>query len=247
MSAPAAVPAAVRVPVRGESHQHSHRNVSGGWLRPAVFGAMDGLVTNASLVAGLGGSGAAAHTVVLGGVAGLVAGAFSMATGEWVSVASQNESVRAEADVERLELSLHPEAELEELAAAYRARGVDAPTARRVAEQLSADPDEALRVHALEEFGVDPADLPSPWTAATSSFVCFAVGALLPLLPYLLGATSLVPALLVAAVALAVAGAVTARFTGRSLAFSAGRQLALGVLAAAVTFAVGRVIGASVT
>lgn len=230
-----------------DDHGHGHRDVSGGWLRPAVFGAMDGLVTNASLVAGVGGSGASSSTIVLTGVAGLVAGAFSMATGEWVSVTSQNESVRAETENERRELARNPAAELDELAASFQARGVDAPTARAVAEQLSRDPEQALRVHAQQELGVDPEHLPSPWAAALSSFVCFAVGALLPLVTFLLGGAALWPALVISAVALALAGAITARFTGRSAAYSAGRQLALGALAAAVTFAVGSAIGTTVT
>jgi len=227
--------------------EHKHRDVSGGWLRPAVFGAMDGLVTNVSLIAGIGGSGASSHTIVLTGVAGLVAGAFSMATGEYVSVASQNESVRAEVEVERLELARHPAAELAELAASYERRGVDPATARAVAEQLSANAEEALAAHTREELGVDPGSLPSPWTAAASSFTCFSVGALLPLATYLLGVTTLLPALIVAAVALALAGGVTARFTGRSVAFSATRQLGLGALAAAVTYGVGHLIGAQVS
>lgn len=138
--------------------------------------------------------------MAVAGVAGLVAGAFSMATGEWVSVASANEAVRAETEVERLELARHPEAELDELAASFRARGVDDATAQQVAEQLSADPEQALQVHAQQELGIDPGQLPSPWTAAGSSFACFSIGALLPLLPHLLGLSTLLPALAVAAV-----------------------------------------------
>lgn len=226
---------------------HQHRDVGGGWLRPAVFGAMDGLVTNVSLIAGIGGSGARPHTIVLTGVAGLVAGAFSMATGEYVSVTSQNESVHAELAVEQLELRRHPEQELQELADAYRARGVEPDTARAVAAQLSRNPEQALRVHAQEELGIDPHALPSAWTAASSSFLCFAVGALLPLLTYLFGVTSLPLALTVSGVALFAAGATTARFTSRGLAFSGLRQLALGALAAAVTYLVGHLIGATLT
>jgi vacuolar iron transporter family protein len=228
-------------------HHHQHRDVSGGRLRPAVFGAMDGLVTNMSLIAGIGGSGASGHTVVLTGVAGLVAGAFSMATGEYVSVQSQNESIAAEVRIEQLELERHPEAELTELAEAYERRGVDPVTALKVAEQLSADPAERLRVHAREELDVNPDELPSPWLAAGSSFVFFAVGALLPLITYLAGVTSLWPALGVSAVSLFAAGAVTSRFTGRGAAFAGARQLVLGLLAAGVTYAVGNLIGASVS
>ena len=225
------------------AHTHTHRDVSGGWLRPAVFGAMDGLVTNVSLIAGVGGSGAGAHTIVLTGVAGLVAGAFSMATGEYVSVTSQNESIAAEVDVERLELDRHPEEEVLELATSFRVRGVDAATADNVARQLSRDPEQALRVHSREELGVDPEALPSAWTAAISSFICFAVGALIPLLTYLAGVSNLALALGLSAVALFGAGAITARFTGRSIALSGSRQLVLGILAAGVTYAVGAMIG----
>jgi VIT1/CCC1 family predicted Fe2+/Mn2+ transporter len=228
-------------------HHHAHRDVSGGRLRPAVFGAMDGLVTNMSLIAGIGGSGASSHTVVLTGVAGLVAGAFSMATGEYVSVQSQNESIAAEVRIEQLELERHPEAELTELAEAYERRGVDPATALLVAQQLSADPAERLRVHAREELDVNPDELPSPWLAASSSFVFFAVGALLPLLTYFFGISTLWPALGVAAVSLFAAGAVTSRFTGRGAVFGGARQLVLGLLAAGVTYGVGHLIGASVT
>jgi VIT1/CCC1 family predicted Fe2+/Mn2+ transporter len=226
---------------------HTHRDVSGGWLRPAVFGAMDGLVSNVSLIAGIGGSGAKRHTIILTGMAGLVAGAFSMATGEYTSVKSQNESIDAEVAVEALELRRNPEDEVAELAASYEQRGVDAPTAMRVARQLSADPDEALRMHSQIELGVNPARLPSPWAAAASSLLFFSLGAILPLLTYLAGVASLAAALAVAGVSLFVAGAVTARFTGRSTWFSGLRQLALGALATAVTYLVGRLIGAQVS
>src|SRR4051812_44738894 len=142
-----------------EQHSHSHRDVSGGWLRPAVFGAMDGLVTNVSLIAGVGGGGGSAHTIVLTGLAGLSAGACSMAAGEYVSVSSQNELVQAEVDKERLELENNPVFEQAELATMLRARGVSAATARQAAAEISAYPDKALAVHALEELGVDPGEL----------------------------------------------------------------------------------------
>jgi VIT1/CCC1 family predicted Fe2+/Mn2+ transporter len=222
---------------------HTHRDVSGGWLRPAVFGAMDGLVTNVSLIAGVGGSGAKDHTILLTGVAGLFAGAFSMGTGEYVSVASQNESIAAEVRVEELELRRHPEEEARELAARYAKKGVAKETARDLAAQVSRDPAEALRLHTREELGVDPEHLPSPWSAAASSFVFFSVGALLPLLPYLLGAANLPLALGISGTALFTAGAVTARFTRRSVWFSGLRQLGLGVLAAGVTYLIGSLVG----
>jgi VIT1/CCC1 family predicted Fe2+/Mn2+ transporter len=137
--------------------------VSGGWLRPAVFGAMDGLVTNVSLIAGVGGGGASAHIIVLTGLAGLAAGACSMAAGEFVSVSSQNELVQAEVNKERHELEHNPAFEQAELATMLRARGISAATARQAAAEISAQPEKALAVHALEELGVDPGECPRPW------------------------------------------------------------------------------------
>jgi VIT1/CCC1 family predicted Fe2+/Mn2+ transporter len=160
--------------------------VSGGWLRAAVFGATDGLVTNASLIAGVGGGGGAHHTIVLTGMAGLVAGAFSMATGEYISVITQNEAIHAEVAVEKSALKQDPEAEIAELAEAYIARGISRATAESFATELAECPNQALRVHVQEELGVDAQKLPGAWTAAISSFASFALGALLPLLPYLL-------------------------------------------------------------
>src|SRR5690348_11046573 len=134
---------------------HEHRDVSGGWLRPTVFGMVDGLVSNFALIAGVAAATSTARPVMLAGVAGLIGGAFSMGTGEYISVRSQNESMLAEVEVERVELSSNPEAELEELTQLYIARGVDVDLARLVAEQLSADPVQALEIHAQEELGVD--------------------------------------------------------------------------------------------
>jgi vacuolar iron transporter family protein len=233
--------------VQSHPHHHQHRDVSGGRLRPAVFGAMDGLVTNASLVAGISGGGSSRHAVLLTGFAGLVAGAFSMATGEYTSVKSQNESIETEVRVEALELRRHPEAEVAELAESFVERGLDRALAHQVAEQLSRDPAQALQEHSQAELGVNPQQLPSPWMAASSSFVFFAVGALLPLLSYLFGSHALWPALVVSAVSLLAAGAITAGFTGRPRWYGGLRQLLLGVLAAGVTYLVGRLIGAQVS
>jgi VIT1/CCC1 family predicted Fe2+/Mn2+ transporter len=237
---------------RGTGHDHrtpthEHRDVSGGWLRPTVFGAMDGLVTNVSLVAGVGGGGLDRSRIILTGLAGLVAGAFSMATGEYTSVKSQNELVEAEVELERRELERNPEYEERELAAAFADKGVEPQLAREVAEQVSQDPEEALRLHAQEELGVDPTELPSPWTAAVSSFLSFGLGAVLPLLTFFAGIAALWPALVVAAVALFVAGAVVARLTDKPAWFGGLRQLGLAALAAGVTYAVGRGIGTSVS
>jgi VIT1/CCC1 family predicted Fe2+/Mn2+ transporter len=222
---------------------HGHRDVSGGWLRPAVFGAVDGLVTNASLISGLGGGGVSAHTVVLTGVAALVAGAFSMGTGEYISVTNQNELVHSEVSLERQMLSRFPAAEQEELAGYFRQYGADPDTAGRMAAAVSADPDTALRIHAREELGVDPTELPSPIMAGGASLLTFSCGALVPLFPYLIGVSVLWVSLVLTAIALAGGGMVVGRLTGRPVLRSGGRQLALGGLAIAVTFGVGYLIG----
>jgi VIT1/CCC1 family predicted Fe2+/Mn2+ transporter len=222
---------------------HHHRDVTGGWLRPAVFGAMDGLVSNFALIAGVAGGQASQQVVLLAGLAGLAAGAFSMAAGEYISVASQSELAQAEIEVERLELARHPKAELEELAQVFADRGVDPGLAAEVARQLSRDPEEALEVHAAAELGVRPGELPSPVLAAVSSFLSFAVGAALPVLPYLFGAGSLWPAAVIAALGLFSAGALVARITSRTWWFGGLRQLAFGAAAAAITYGVGALIG----
>ncbi|MFF4105460.1 VIT1/CCC1 transporter family protein [Streptomyces sp. NPDC001903] len=225
---------------------HTHRDVNGGWLRPAVFGAMDGLVSNLALMTGVAGGAVAPQTIVITGLAGLAAGAFSMAAGEYTSVASQRELVLAELDIERAQLRKHPVDEMEELAELYVSRGVEPSLAREVAMQLSRDPEQALEIHAREELGIDPDDLPSPMVAAVSSFGSFALGALLPVLPYLLGATSLWPAVLLALAGLFACGAVVSRVTARSWWYSGLRQLLLGGAAAGVTYVLGTWIGGAV-
>lgn len=219
---------------------HQHRDVSGGWLRPTVFGMMDGLVSNFALIAGLAGADISARSVALGGLAGLVGGAFSMATGEYISVQSQNELTYAEVAIERRELRVNSAAELDELTQLYAQRGVEPGLARQVAEQISRDPNLALQIHTREELGVDPTALPSPWVAAFSSLSSFSVGALVPLLPYLFGAKGVVVSAVLSLVALFGAGALTARFTARTWLFSGVRQLLLGAFAAAVTYGVGQ-------
>jgi vacuolar iron transporter family protein len=227
--------------------RHEHRDVSGGWLRPTVFGAMDGLVTNVSLIAGVGGGGLSRSHIILTGMAGLVAGAFSMATGEFTSVTSQNELVESEVEVERRQLANYPQEEQEELAASFVAKGVDAKLAREVAEQVSRNREQALRLHAREELGVDPNELPSPVVAALSSFFAFTIGAVIPLISYLAGSSELYLALAISAVALFVAGAVVAKLTAQNIWYGGLRQLVLAGLAAGVTYAVGRGIGTSVS
>jgi vacuolar iron transporter family protein len=208
---------------------------------------MDGLVSNFALIAGVAGADLTNRQVVLSGLAGLVGGAFSMATGEYISVQSQNESARAEIAVERRELLVNADAELQELTELYIARGVDPALAAAVASQLSQDPEQALEVHSREELGVDPHDLPSPVTAALSSLGSFTVGAVIPLLPYLFGATAVVISAVLALLALFGAGALTSRFTSRPWWFSGGRQLLFGAVAAAVTFGIGHLVGANVS
>jgi VIT1/CCC1 family predicted Fe2+/Mn2+ transporter len=230
-------------PDRPEPIGHEHRDVSGGWLRPAVFGAMDGLVTNASLIAGVGGGGGSRHAIVLTGLAGLAAGAFSMATGEFVSVSSQNELIQAEVDRERHELTHNAAAEQVELVGILRRRGISASTARLAAAEISAHPDKALAVHALEELGINPSELPSPYVAAGASLAAFAVGAIIPLLPYALGADALWLALGLAAIAAIIGGGLVARLTERPFWRGAVRQLLLGAVATGVTYLIGLAVG----
>ena len=227
----------------GDEIGHVHQDVSGGWLRPAVFGAMDGLVTNIALIAGVGGSGAGARLIVLTGMAGLVAGAFSMALGEYASVETQNDQVRAEVKIERDELRRHPAAEQAELVTSFVQMGLTRDTAKKVAAEVHANPSLAVRVHINQELGVNPDDQPSPWVAAGSSFLCFAIGALVPLIPYLLGFTSLLTGLAAGAGGLFVAGALSSRFTTRSWWLGGLRQVGFGVIAAVATYLVGASIG----
>lgn len=244
---PAAAVRAAAVEPRLPPPDH-HRDVTGGWLRAAVFGVTDGLVSNAALVTGVAGGGAGQHTVLLTGLAGLLAGAASMATGEYTSVSSSNEAMLAEVAVEALELRRNPEGEQAELAAAYVARGVPPELATQVAAALSSDPEATLRVHAQEELGVDTDHLPSPLTAAGSSLAAFAVGAAVPLLPFLVGgASALVVALVLTGIALFAAGAGVSRLTSRSAGFGGGRQLLFGALACAITYAVGTAVGVGVS
>jgi vacuolar iron transporter family protein len=233
----------VEISEQHEQNGHQHKDVSGGWLRPAVFGAMDGLVTNVSLIAGVGGGGGSHEFIVLTGLAGLAAGAFSMATGEFVSVSSQNELVEAEVRKEAHELKYNPDSEREELAATFRMRGVEPDLAQEVARQISAHPADALAVHVREELGVDHEELPSPYTAAAASLVTFAIGALIPLIPYLAGLNSLRLALGLAALAAFIGGGIVAKLTDRSFFRGAFRQLLLGAVAAGATYLIGRAVG----
>jgi len=228
-------------------HEHDHRNIQGGAARAAVFGISDGLTTNVSLILGVAGAGATtgAAFVRLAGLAGLVGGAFSMAAGEYVSMRAQSELLERELEVERVEIQRRPESETRELAEIYRSRGVAPETANELAREMMRDPELALETHAREELGIDPTALGSPVQAAVSSFLAFSVGAVVPLVPWFLGkgTAAVVASIVAGAVAAVLVGAALARFTGRSVARSALRQLFIALLAAGVTFAVGRAVG----
>lgn len=229
---------------------HSHGDVTGGWLRPAVFGITDGLISNLSLMSGVAGGANAAvsaasaqHAIVLAGLAGMVAGAFSMAGGEYVSVSSQSDFARAEIAKERAELQRNPEGERAELVALWESRGLSPVLAGQVVDELTRDLDAAVDVHAREELGMTLDDLPSAWTAAGSSFLAFLIGAFIPVLPFLFGVTTLFWSAILAGIGLFISGAAVARYTARSWWYSGLRQLAVGVLAAGVTYGLGSLVG----
>jgi VIT1/CCC1 family predicted Fe2+/Mn2+ transporter len=212
-----------------------------------VFGVSDGLVSNVAIVLGFAGANTAPGLIRLAGLTGLIGGAVSMAAGEYVSMKAQSELLERELEMERLELHRRPEAERRELAAIYRARGVDEDTAEQLATALSRDPEMALETHAREELGIDPSALGKPVSAAVSSFVCFAVGASIPLVPYFFGTgtAALVVAIVLGALAGLAVGAALARFTGRSVVRSSLRQLVFTAVPAVITFALGAAVGVS--
>ncbi len=224
---------------------HEHPDVTGGWLRPAVFGAMDGLVSNFALVMGVTGGSDDTKPVLLAGLAGLAAGAFSMAAGEYTSVASQSEFALAQIETERREIEKNGPAEQAELAAMYVDKGVEESTARDAAAQIHRDVDNAVEVHAREEFGVDPHDLASPRLAAVSSFLAFALGALVPLLPLLVGIEAVWPIVVLSLIGLFACGALVTNLTSRSWWYGGVRQLVLGGVAAGLTYVIGDLVGAS--
>jgi VIT1/CCC1 family predicted Fe2+/Mn2+ transporter len=228
--------------------EHRHRDVQSGVARASVFGAYDGLVTNASLVLGVAGADSASSFVRITGVLGLIAGAVSMGLGEYLSMNAQAELFERELELERRELERNPHVEAVELAQIYMARGVEPDTARRMADEMMADPDRALEAHAREELGIDPSSLGSPVRAALGSFGSFAAGALAPLLPwfFLSGTTAVIVSLVLAVVAAASIGLLLARLTHRSRLKSAARYVIFMVVATTVTFIVGRLIGATV-
>jgi VIT1/CCC1 family predicted Fe2+/Mn2+ transporter len=219
-----------------------------GALRAAIFGINDGLLTNTSLIMGFAGASQSRSVIILAGISGLLAGAFSMGTGEYVSMRVQREVLERLIHLEAHELGNDPDLEREELSQIYVRKGLPPELASQVATELMRDPKIALDTHAREELGIDPDEgLGSPWGAASSSFVMFAFGALLPLIPFFFteGTAAVVMAGVIAAVALLTVGALTSLLTGRSAVFSAVRQLLIGMTAALVTYGIGRAIGAA--
>jgi len=226
-----------------------HR-AGGNALRAAVLGANDGLMSNLSLVMGVAGAEVAGKTILLTGIAGLIAGACSMAIGEWLSVTSSRELSQKQIDIEADELANAPEEEKEELVLIYQAKGLDETQARALADRLMSNKDTALDTLAREELGVDPGELGgSPYAAAASSFALFATGAIFPVAPFfwLHGVAAIATSAALSGLALMAIGAGTSLFTGRSFAFSAARQLFSGLAAAAITYGIGRLIGVAVT
>ena len=238
------------VPTTLEEVGKRHRGVSGGGnLRAAVFGINDGLVSNASLILGVAGASANNSVILLSGVAGLLAGAFSMAAGEYVSVRSQREMFEHQIGLERDELAQYPEEEAEELALIYAARGLSREDAQKLAKAVISDPAQALDTLALEELGLNPEDLGSPWGVALFSFLSFAAGALVPLLPFfaLSGGRALAVSIGATALALFAVGAAISLFTGRSALRDGLRMLFIGAAAGALTYAIGKLLGVSLT
>jgi VIT1/CCC1 family predicted Fe2+/Mn2+ transporter len=226
-----------------------HRVDTGGTLRAAIFGVSDGLVSNMSLVIGVAGANPDGRFIILAGVAGLLAGAFSMGAGEYVSMASQRESFERQIELEREELEADPESERRELALIYRAKGIPPEEAEALAARIISDSSVALETLAREELGLNPEELGSPYGAALSSFTAFAAGAIIPVLPFLFGSSwwhfgfSVGLSLL----ALFGVGAGVSLFTGRGAIFSGMRQLLIGAVAAALTYTIGRIIGVGAT
>jgi vacuolar iron transporter family protein len=219
-----------------------------GTLRAVVFGASDGLVSNLSLVMGIAGATADTKFILLSGIAGLLAGAASMAAGEYISVQSQREVLQRQIALERAELEAIPEEEKAELVAIYVAKGIPEKDARLIADKVFEDPETALETMVREELGLDPKQLGSPWSAAGGSFAAFCLGAIIPVIPYLFGGGTVifVTSFVVSLAALFLVGSLVSLLTGRSLLFSGFRQVGLGAAAAAITYLVGHVIGVSV-
>lgn len=224
-------------------YDHQHADVSSGWLRASVFGAMDGLVSNLGLITGIAAAGAAPGIVVLTGVSGLIAGAISMALGEFTSVRTQNEQLEKEVGVERAALDRNPIGEQAELSVLFGEFGMSEETAKQAAIEVHSDREQALRVHLAHELGVIPDEYASPVVAAVSSFFSFAAGAILPILPFVFGFGSLWSGLAFGGAGLLIAGWLAAHFTHRNRWWGALRQLIFGVIAVAVTYTIGALLG----
>jgi VIT1/CCC1 family predicted Fe2+/Mn2+ transporter len=229
--------------------EHHHRNIQGGSARAAVFGVSDGLVSNMGLILGVAGADPDPSVVRLAGLAGLVAGAISMAAGEYNSMRVQAQLLERELAVEAVELRRRPEHETAELAGIYQERGLDARQAREMAEAMMSDPQTALETHAREELGIDPAQLGSPLGAAASSFVAFSLGAVVPLVPWFVteGRAATLASLALGALAAVIVGVLVARSTGRPRLRAAVRQVLFTLVPAAITFAIGRALGVGVS
>ena len=226
-----------------------HRSAGGNALRAAVLGANDGLVSNFSLVMGVAGAAVAPGTILLTGIAGLLAGAISMALGEWISVQSSRELYEKQLRTEKAEIEQSPQEEAEELALIYQARGLDEDSAHKLANQIMSNKETALQTLARDELGINPEDLGgSAWEAAITSFLLFAVGAIIPVAPYIFlnGMTAVIVSTLFSAVGLFLIGSAITLFTGRSVLSSGIRQMLFGLAAAAVTYSIGRLIGVNV-
>lgn len=240
-----AAPSVINADGTADFGEKWHKVDASGSVRAAIFGISDGLVSNTALVMGFAGTGTDRGVVLFAGIAGLLAGAFSMAAGEYVSVASQRDLFRRELDMEAAELRDKPEEERRELELIYRAKGMDRETARTAVDKIFADPDKALDTLAREELGLNPDELGNPYKVAASSFLAFAIGAFVVVLPYifLTGTVALITAIVLSVLAMLVVGGLVGRFSGRGIFRGAIRQFAVGALAAAVTFVIGRVIG----
>ncbi len=222
---------------------HTHPDISGGWLRAATFGAMDGLVSNTALIAGVAAADSV-HAVIISGIAGLLAGAFSMALGEYTSVTTANEQIDSEVRVERKALRTRPQAERAELISMLIGLGLTEKTAEAATDELHRDEDRAINVHLVREIGVNPDEKPSARLAAAASFVMFAIGAVIPLFPYLLGYGSLAAGMACGGVGLLIAGGLTARYIRKPVWWVASRQLLFGAAAVAATYVIGRLVAA---
>ena len=227
-----------------------HRGASGNNLRAAVLGANDGLVSNFCLIMGVAGAGTSSRMILLTGLAGLVAGACSMALGEWLSVTNARELASTQISKEAEEIEQTPQAEQRELALIYQAKGLPKPDAERIASELMRDKKAALDTLAREELGIDPAELGgNPWSAAGTSFALFSLGAIFPVAPFVWmhGSAAIAASIVASAAALAGVGLLTSLFNGRSPWFSSGRQVLFGCMAAAVTYGIGRALGVSLS